>query len=461
MFNVMMLAGLAFGAEVQFEGFYRSRARVFDSLSLVPSTEDGAQGTSIFAQHRLWLRPRFVLTDEVALYTEFRGLDNVLWGNENAPLPVFVDDLAALDAEGYTQVYELSHGREALVDPTRSAFTIWRAWGEVDTNVGRFTFGRVPLHWGMGIWLNDGLSTMPMLNDFGDTTDRLMWENLFEQVFVRIAVDVPLEGLLGESDDRTAITGAVAYRTEDIEAGILAQYELTEGVGVENNEPFGLGVFTADATVDVTLGPIKAQAEGLLHAGRTPDVAVQSNDANRSVFAVGAAAQVELDVDPFAISLAGGFASGDQPGRDEETRRFRGFAFDPDFSPGIFMFEQPLPTAAFAPTAADPRTPSQVANAVYVKPRISRRLVEGLTADASWLFGTVARPLDEEGARRGYGNEFQLGAHYDGIQHLTVDARLAVFVPGSVYTTQSLDDAGNVPFSRTAVGFQLGARIDF
>ncbi|MEO0603636.1 MAG: hypothetical protein AAF211_19510 [Myxococcota bacterium] len=458
---VMMLAGIASGAEVQFEGFYRARARIFDTLSLVPSTEDGSQGTSIFAQNRLWLRPRFVLTDEVALYTEFRGLDNVLWGSEMAPEPVFVDDLAMLEAQGYTQIFELSHGREALVDPARSAFSIWRAWGEVDTDIGRFTFGRVPLHWGMGIWLNDGLSTMPMLNDYGDTTDRVMWEQLFDQVFVRVAVDVPLEGLLGAQDDRTAATAAVAYRTEDLEAGILAQYEIQEGVGIDNGEPFGLGIFTADATVDLTLGPIRAQAEGLVHAGRTPEVAEQTNEDNRSLFAVGAAAEIGLDVDPFAISLSGGFASGDQPGRDQETRRFRGFAFDPDFSPGLFMFEQPLPTATFAPGAADPRTPAQIANAVFVKPQVSRRLAEGLTADASWLFGTTARPLDEDGTRVTYGNEFQIGAHYNGIQHLTVDGRLAVFVPGSVYTNQSLDDDGDTPFSRTAVGFQLGARIDF
>ncbi|MEM6927678.1 MAG: hypothetical protein AAF602_12165, partial [Myxococcota bacterium] len=214
-------------------------------------------------------------------------------------------------------------------------------------------------------------------------------------------------------------------------------------------------------TVDLTLGPIRAQAEGLVHAGRTPEVAEQTNEDNRSLFAVGAAAEIALDVDPFAVSLSGGFASGDQPGRDQETRRFRGFAFDPDFSPGLFLFEQPLPTATLAPGAADPRTPAQIANAVFVKPQVSRRLAEGLTADASWLFGTTARALDEDGNRVTYGNEFQIGAHYNGIQHLTVDGRLAVFVPGSVYTSQSLDDDGDTPFSRTAVGFQLGARIDF
>ncbi|MEN0067178.1 MAG: hypothetical protein AAGA48_33915 [Myxococcota bacterium] len=461
MYLVLMLAGLADAAEVQFEGFYRARARAFDSLSLVPPAQDASQGASLFAQHRLWLRPRFVLTDEVSLYTEFRGLDGVLWGGETAPEAVFAEDLAALDADGYEQVFELTHGRAALRDASRSPFSIWRAWGEVNTDIGRFTFGRVPLHWGMGIWLNDGLSTMPMFSDFGDTTDRLMWEQLFQSVFVRFAVDVPLEGLLGESDDRYALTGAVAYRTEDIEAGLLVQYDRTEGVGQEGGDPFGLGIFTADGTVDASLGPISAEAEAVVHIGQTPDTSIQQNEANRSVFAVGAAAELSLDADPFALSLMGGFASGDQPGRDDTTRRFRGFAFDPDFSPGLFMFEQPLPTVTLAPGAEDPRTPGQVANAIFVSPKVSRRLVEGLTAEASWLFGTTARRLDQAGERATYGNEFQIGAHYDGIQHLRLDGRAAVFLPGSVYTTQALDDDGNVSFSRTSFGFQLGARIDF
>jgi len=460
---VMMLAGLASGAEVQFEGFFRSRARAFDSLSLVPPSEDASQGATLLVQNRLWLRPRFVLTDEVTLFTEFRGLDNVYWGAETAPDPLFVSDLGAIPAENYAQIFELTYGREALRDAARSPFTLWRAWGEVNTDVGRFTFGRVPLHWGLGIWLNDGLSTMPMFNDYGDTTDRLMWENLFDQVFVRLAVDVPLEGIVGEADDRTAVNGAVAYRTEDVEAGLLAQYDRFDNIGEDGGQRTPLNLFTADGTVDVTLGPITAEAEAVMHLGQTPETGAAGDEANRSIFSVGAAARIGLDIDPFALQLLGGYASGDQAGRDEEIRRVRGFAFDPDFSPGLFLFEQPMPAVTLPTGAQDPRTPEQIANAVFVKPTVSRRLVEGLTADASWLFGTTARPLDstQDAVRGSYGNEFQLGAHYDGIQHLMVDGRFAVFVPGSVYTSQSVDDEGNTPYSRTAFGFQLGARIDF
>lgn len=465
MFTILMLAEVASGAEVQVEGFFRSRGRVFDTLSLLPANEEASLGATLFAQNRLWLQPRIVLSDEVAVYTEFRGLDGVLWGSENAPTPVFVEDLAMAEADAYQEIFEITHGRDALRDTGRIPFTLWRAWAEVDTDVGRFTFGRVPLHWGLGIWLNDGLQTNPMFADYGDTTDRLMWEQLFDSVFVRLAVDVPIEGLLlDEGGERTAVTGAVAYRSEDVEAGILAQFERTDDVGIEQGEPFGLNVFTLDATVDVTLGPLSGKAEALIHAGQTPSTVLSTNEDNRAVLAVGAAAEVSLDVDPFALTVSGGFASGDQPGRDTTNRRFRGFAFDPDYSPGMFMFEQPMPVVDVPQEVEDPRTPMQVSNAVFVKPQVSRRLAEGFTADASWLFATTARPLDagETAVRRTYGNEFQVGAHYDGIQHLTVDARLGVFVPGSVYATQSLDGEGGTGlFDRTAVGFQLGARVDF
>ena len=76
-FALAFLAPLdSIGAEVQFEGYYRARARAFDTLSLNRSITE-SEGSSVFLQHRLWLKPKFLISENVSVMTEFRGLDNV------------------------------------------------------------------------------------------------------------------------------------------------------------------------------------------------------------------------------------------------------------------------------------------------------------------------------------------------------------------------------------------------
>ena len=67
--------------ELQFDGFYQARMRLFDTLSLNRSL-DSAEGLSWGVQHRFWIRPKFLVSDEVAVFSEIRGLDNLYWGSD-------------------------------------------------------------------------------------------------------------------------------------------------------------------------------------------------------------------------------------------------------------------------------------------------------------------------------------------------------------------------------------------
>ena len=70
----------ASAAELDFEGFYRARARAFNSLSLNRSAEL-AEGTQAWVQHRVWLRPRVLIDEHAAVFIDFRALDGVYWGD--------------------------------------------------------------------------------------------------------------------------------------------------------------------------------------------------------------------------------------------------------------------------------------------------------------------------------------------------------------------------------------------
>lgn len=449
--------GPAHAAEVQFEGFYRARGRAFDTLTL-DRTSPQNEGLAAYGQHRLWLRPKLLLSDRVGVFVDVRGLDGVLWGDQPAAAPTFGSGSSALPEYDLTAPTSATDEAAPLLD-----LTLWRAWGEVHTGIGHFTFGRVPLHWGTGLWLNDGLHVDPEFADHGDTTDRVMWELLVQDEFyVRAAVDLPSERFVGTGDDTAAYNAAVAYRTEEITAGLLVQLDHT---GPRQNQG-PLNVFTADLAADVTLGKLGLAAEAIGQFGGG-DLEGGINDANLTAF--GGALHADLDLDVWGLALRGGLASGDGEPNDLNLRTF---TFDRDYSVGMFLFEQPMPTLAVSAAAANDTnqgrdtegalTGTALSNALFLKPTVSRRIVDGWTVEGSWLGARVARTVKLDGVdqRRSYGNEFQLGVRFDGVEHFELGARLGVFLPGSVYSV-SADAQTVTTFDDPAVGAQLTGRISF
>src|SRR5690606_7180246 len=90
--------GAAYGAEVVFEGAYRARGRVYDTLSL---DRDLAldEGTALYAEHRLWLRPRFLLSEQISATVEILALNNVLWGQEQQVADIGVPNVVVFEDE--------------------------------------------------------------------------------------------------------------------------------------------------------------------------------------------------------------------------------------------------------------------------------------------------------------------------------------------------------------------------
>lgn len=452
--RIALAAGLlawsspSFAVEVDFEGSYQLRGRYYNSLSLTAAQEGGIpEGNALYAEHRVWMRPRFLLSDSVRMNVDILGLDNVVWGNRPAQPESFVGQ--PLPDDQLTAPADTSDPLDALRD-----ITLWRAWGEVDFSFGRFSFGRMPLHWGMGIWQNDGLS----LNaEYGDTADRLAFETLVQQsIFVRVAFDTHVEGYVNDGDGAFAPSLSGAYRSETITVGLNAHYRRVNAP--EGGEP--LDLFTIDAAGEAKLGPLKASAEFLARFG-SGDYG-ELNDVNITGF--GGVVRAQLDLDRWRFQLEGGYASGD---RNLTDARYKTFAFDPDFNVGVILFEQPMPVfATAAPNEAngnrnydDVLIDNRVANALYAKPTISRRLIDGLDIEAAGLFARAASLPEQFSNRRGYGTEIQVALKYNGLEHLEVDARGAVFIPGSYFRNFSDDVVQG--YTRTAVGGQLTARIRF
>ena len=66
-------------AEVDLEGYYRARFRLYDTLSLNRELVN-SEGTASVIEHRLWLRPNILVNDHLTVRVDVFGLDGVDWG---------------------------------------------------------------------------------------------------------------------------------------------------------------------------------------------------------------------------------------------------------------------------------------------------------------------------------------------------------------------------------------------
>jgi len=120
---------------------------------------------------RLRLEPTINISDQVRVMGQFDVLDNVIFGSTPDSLvslaqPDLRTNLAQTGVLSNSQVSP-EYGQNSYTSSIRPK----RVWGEVDSQLGSLRFGRMPWHFGRGIYFNRG--DCPDC-DGGTTVDRLM-----------------------------------------------------------------------------------------------------------------------------------------------------------------------------------------------------------------------------------------------------------------------------------------------
>ncbi len=131
------------------------------------------------------------------------------------------------------------------------------------------------------------------------------------------------------------------------------------------------------------------------------------------------------------------------------------------------LFELPLPTLGAAAATADngnrsnevTLTGNAVSNALYLRPSITRSLIDGLDLEASVLAARTAKLPDRFEGRQSYGMEFGLGIEYSAIEHFEAGLQFGTLLPGS-YFRDYADDLYE-DFDDPAFGLQLTTRVHF
>lgn len=435
---LLSLSMPASATELVWEGYYRGRGYVFDSLSLSDSNAY-AEGTSNYFDHRLLLRPSWLISEHAAIKAQidlFKALD---WGDtaDTYVDPVTGETIALANADGVTTD---GAGMQAI-----------RAWGEVNTKFGRFSMGRMPMEWGSGILWNAGNGTDA---EFGDSADRIQFATRVGKIFGMAAYDMQYEGFLNAPDDMEAVSLAIGYRSETMGAGLLNHLRMQP-----DNDYLS---YTGSLWGFAELGPVRAELEGVGVFGKgNLDTGV--NDAN--IMAFGVMANGAYKIDKLEIGAEFGVATGDD---DPTDREIHTFSFDRDHNVGLFLFEETMPT--LAPTVSNDTnggrttdaalTGDGISNAIYFKPVLKYRFLPEFQAEGSWLVAGQAVDAENGTSHGGYGNEFDLSLRWDPHPHVWAKATFGVFLPGEYYSSYEDEEYGK-GFDKTSIGGQLQGVVEF
>jgi len=436
----------ASAAQLEWAGHYRARGLLYDSLSL-SDTNDQAEGTSNLLDHRLRLQPRFHITERVGLYAQFDALNLVPWGEqvEGWEDPVTGDTTYV----AYDQTLVAPTTTTGASTPAGIAVT--RAWGEVYTDIGRFRFGRVPLHWGAGIWQNDGFAPDA---EYGDTADRIQFTSRVGMLYLMGAWDVNYEGYLNAPDDMQSLNLAFAYQTESLGLGFHNQYRWQPSED--------LTLYTGDIWAKAEMGAVEIETEvvGVFGAG---NLGGGANDLR--IAAVGAMLRGDAQLDKIIVGVEGGLATGDA---DPDDSNIKTFTFDRDHNLTLMMFEEPLPTLE-ATTANETNggrdydavlTGEGIRNALYVRPHVGYRILPELTVDLAVFGAQAAKVPEADSDNKGYGWEFDASVIYEPYEHFMLRGMVGVMLPGKYYSTYEDDELGG-GFDKPAMGGMLTGTVQF
>ena len=447
-FFALVASTSATAAEVSWEGFYRARGDVFDSLSL-SDTNTAAEAAAWTTDHRMRLRPGLLLSDKVSLFTQVDLLPFVQWGDQ----PVVTTD--PLTGEDIAVVYSDAVAAPITVEggSTPQNLAVTRLWGEVKLKYGTLRIGRIPNEWGTGMVFNAG--NRPV-DEFGDTVDRVQFTSKVKSVFLMGGLENRSEGFAAEKDDYRAVVASVLYQGEKSGVGTFHTYRFRTDPDQKYTTWIG------DIWGRASLGMIEAEIElAAIVGGGDLDDGV--NDIRQVSF--GGNLQASLDTEGIRAGLLAGFATGDQ---DPNDTKVRAFSYDPDFNVSLFLFEEPMPVLKPAVsngdnggrTTAAARTGYSISNALFLKPRIGWRFNEELTVDASYLVATQAKEDLLTTTGRGYGGEVNLNVRYDPFPHFWVQGTGGVYMPGK-YITEYTDADLGTGFNRPALGGRLLTTFEF
>lgn len=474
------------------------------ALSCGTPNEDPCDNSLSSANMRLRLEPTFNLDEGTSVHVQADVYDNLVLGST----PVGMDLGAGYDDMNPPPVGAFNTEQDPAVrgkNSDRDAITIKRAWAEVAVPLGILKFGRMPNHWGMGIYANSGgrdpiHGTYDYDGDYGDTVDRVSFSavipgtdlramiasdwNITRLVSNQTSANVGREGHpfdLDNSDDMNSWVGVISkidspqefrdtvdrgdlafnygvyfeYKTQSWDND-LRGFELGGDLDTTTRYvPRGLKTYTPDVWAMLGIGPVLLEAELVGQIGTIDSIDDFGVAGSHNIRKFGGAARFTWTgvENKLRLGLEGGFATGDQWDNTIEGRTHISNARllgDPavcnaqnECTFSQFMFDR----AYHVDMILWRHLIGAVTNAGYAKPFLSYDLTSSIGFKVanitSFALKKVATP----------GNETMYGTEFNGHLGYTGERLLASISYGVLFPFSALSHPVN---TGTGPGFPFG-----
>jgi uncharacterized protein (TIGR04551 family) len=469
------------------------------------------------ANMRLRLEPTINLDERTSIHVQADVLDNLVLGSTpiGQDLSSYSDtNRPPVGAFSGTQGYP-----QAGVNSDRDSIVIKRAWAEVAVPLGILKLGRMPNHWGMGIWHNAGgfdpiNGTYDTDADYGDSVDRVSFSTLIPGTNLRamIASDWHSTRLvsnqtadgrgregrpwdLDDKDDANGWVGVISrmdspqefrdrvdrgelavnygvyfeYKTQEFDND-LRDFELGGTFDAATRfVPRDLKMYSPDVWVKLGYGRFTFEAELLAQLGRVSrldEFGLSAADIRRYA---GSGRFTFRGLDgKLRLGLEGGAASGDQwdntpPGNTHISHaNLLGGPNDGKLTQFIFNREYKVDMILFRHLIG------AVTNAGYLKPFLAYDLSRSIGFRVANITSFALKPVATPGNETMYGTEFNAdvgytaGGFYGGIAYGVLFPFGALSHPEALgFGTDLATGASNVGDASTAHTIQLKLVLTF
>lgn len=181
----------------ELSGYYRVRPELFYQLDLRRGTD--SDGRTLFplpasnpnrktladANMRWRLEPTLNVSEDIRLHSQIDIFDNLLFGT--TPQGGF----GISQRTQWTVLSETQNTPLAGQNWLQNSIAVRRAYGEVNTPVGQFLFGRMGSQWGLGMLANSGNC---IDCDYGTTVDRFMFVTQLAGYYIVPMLDFVVSG---------------------------------------------------------------------------------------------------------------------------------------------------------------------------------------------------------------------------------------------------------------------------
>lgn len=185
--------------------------------------------TQSSANLRLRFNPELVISDNLRVNTQIDLLDNLVLGSTPAGYrnaPSVNGGYAVAARSGYVPIgfYENTQAPSASgINSLGDSISVKRAWAEYTTPVGQLRFGRMPSHWGLGIFQNSGDGYDA---DYQSTVDRIAVVTGIKplDLYIAGAWDFPNEGATSQAFSPPGGQPYDLAQLDDVDQYVLAVF---------------------------------------------------------------------------------------------------------------------------------------------------------------------------------------------------------------------------------------------